>query len=1325
MNATVPASRPPWRWLVLALGAGLCAGPPTGTARAAPQEGSVSAREALGQADELYSRTNRLLEAERLYRQALPGVRGGDCRHCFERLLAIYVLSGRQDKAIEVGQIYRDWLRRVGDGARERELALDVGRWYLDLGHYADAEPHLAVALAAGKNPLPLAQEVVAWAYRAIAAEKQGDSTGAERHWGRVEDLAARLNGVVGRLDTDERIQVVHRLSDCYRLRGRPDKACDLLTNLLPLHERVRDPLAKRDTLRRLADHLAARAERRLAGPPGPADWREAEKQQQADLRQAEQCLRQARDLHERHAAADRLIGADLASHLADVLERQGRLDEAKRWYERAMAAYQTVLEGNRVGGPQVAGALSAFLKLQTLHWRFKQYQDALKLTLDQAEQGPGGGLLESRLKADAGSLQAILSKFKEALPLLRAAVRDLEKQSPPNLIELPRILVLLGAVELRLGDAERTKQARKLGEECLAFYRKREHPLAPDLVLVDAYDLLGNCAAQDGDFRGAITWFERGIGTGKGLGRAATAAHSNLLLNIALLHKSQGDLEQALRVCKEAREVYKGFAKPGDLGFAEFDAAEAWMLAAQGEPEGIRKAYALSRPIVERYGQEGAGHRRLLAAARHCQALYYLHPPRSAFDRAEKEWRAVLDLLDPQSPLRPLTWNYLGLTEERRGRPQVAEEWYEKALRLEEGPNRRSFRVTHFITLWRLANLTARRDPKKARELLERAVGVAETARLHTYGDARRRAKYFAQFEPAFEQLVDWSAGDREVWGALEAAARGRSRTLLDQLQTAGVDLLEGVPGAEREGLRRRQREAERRIAGLRAQAQFVPDGAPEAEKARLRAAFEQAQQDYTKVYRDILDASPVYRSLSEQDFAKVRATLEERVLGPKALLLVYHIGQDKSHLLMLGGRSGEGEAFALTAPAGLAPAVCPKTLPLAAAQGRGRGLVPELAPPQPALPPSVDPDAPRIPLKQEVLRALVETYLRQVGQPRFAPTRGLEVELKGQDRPAQIRPELLAEVLLPRQARQRIRKEAPQCLVVIPDGALHKLPFEALLLRSGASPTYVLDEMPPIAYAPSVAILALLAERKQPVGEWPLSLLTVGDPAYPEKPDTRDALAMRAAKNDLLALAKLRRLRFTDLESRQIQALFEPGPVVPLRGQRATKQAVVDALHRQALRGGRHIVHIAAHGLADEASGNWFGGLALTPRQEPPTDDGLLRLDEIYGLPLKDCELAVLSACETNVGPQEPLEAGVTLASGFLAAGAHRVVASHWWVDDASTAELMVAFFREVTDTARKGGRVPYPLALQKARREVRKQTQWSAPFHWAPFVLVGPPD
>jgi CHAT domain-containing protein len=98
------------------------------------------------------------------------------------------------------------------------------------------------------------------------------------------------------------------------------------------------------------------------------------------------------------------------------------------------------------------------------------------------------------------------------------------------------------------------------------------------------------------------------------------------------------------------------------------------------------------------------------------------------------------------------------------------------------------------------------------------------------------------------------------------------------------------------------------------------------------------------------------------------------------------------------------------------------------------------------------------------------------------------------------------------------------------------------------------------------------------------------------------------------------------------------------------------------------------------------------------------------------------VLSACETNVGAAVEAEGVFALSRGFLAAGARRVIASQWAVEDRSTAELMGSFFRRVAEAERAGTPVDYTRALRDAKRLIRSRPEWAHPYYWAPFVLTG---
>jgi CHAT domain-containing protein len=111
------------------------------------------------------------------------------------------------------------------------------------------------------------------------------------------------------------------------------------------------------------------------------------------------------------------------------------------------------------------------------------------------------------------------------------------------------------------------------------------------------------------------------------------------------------------------------------------------------------------------------------------------------------------------------------------------------------------------------------------------------------------------------------------------------------------------------------------------------------------------------------------------------------------------------------------------------------------------------------------------------------------------------------------------------------------------------------------------------------------------------------------------------------------------------------------------------------------------------------------------------MLRFEEIAGSSLR-AELVTLSACDTAVGRVVGYNGIPSLANAFLRAGARRVVSTLWKVDDAATAALMGAFYRNLF----AGGKVLPGEALWKAQMYIAGQRRWRAPYYWAGFTLSG---
>ena len=301
---------------------------------------------------------------------------------------------------------------------------------------------------------------------------------------------------------------------------------------------------------------------------------------------------------------------------------------------------------------------------------------------------------------------------------------------------------------------------------------------------------------------------------------------------------------------------------------------------------------------------------------------------------------------------------------------------------------------------------------------------------------------------------------------------------------------------------------------------------------------------------------------------------------------------------------------------------------------------------------------------------------------------------------------------------------------VIVIPDGALHRLPFEALVVSGdGEDARYWLDDGPPLRYAASATALYNVERRSVSAGS---GVLSVSDPTFrlgdilSGAQDREPVIKVRA---DVVragferAGGTLDRLPYTAEETETIRSAFGSEGVVALQDLDATEQNVREAV------GERHrYLHLATHGLVDERRGSMYASLALTPTSDTdpePDNDGFLELHEVYGLDLGSIALAVLSACETNVGESYAGEGVFALSRGFLAAGAQRVVATQWQVADDATSVLIGAFFEVIAEAERVGETVDYARALRDAKLRVRNDVDnphWADPYYWAAFTITG---
>lgn len=533
--------------------------------------------------------------------------------------------------------------------------------------------------------------------------------------------------------------------------------------------------------------------------------------------------------------------------------------------------------------------------------------------------------------------------------------------------------------------------------------------------------------------------------------------------------------------------------------------------------------------------------------------------------------------------------------------------------------------------------------DPEGAASAFEEALSIAESLRVRVLGDELDRATYAERLslDRASRALVRARTKAGDPLGALDAAERGRGRALLDLLARSGSDLI--------------------RPSG-------TADPAPTAALATRLLAEQEARRELVKTEeamrkrraRATRSNEPATEELAadlERVAARRRALREASAAVARELTALYPSAKAASAVAVLDAL-GEGEDL-LHYTIGERSAVLLTTL-------GGAQL-----------------EAFQIAEGTEEVAAL-----------RTEVVAVIELFRSG----AEVPPERLAALstqLLPADLQEELTLSSR--VVLVPDGPLHGLPFEALALGSSSW----LAVGPPAAYAPSGSLLVHTRSSNRRRNSTHASsevrtALVLGAPTFTGARTSNSTPSGRALSEiDTVRLFgdRLRPLPGTAAEARQVAARLTA------QGYQVTQRLGDDA-SELALRAhtGADVLHIATHGFRAPAERPYEAAVALrTPAQPTLQDDGFLTLDELvrdWGDTLLNCELVTLSACDTSAGT-EIGDSVVSLSWGFFHAGAESVLVSLWKVDDFATLLFMDRFYALWTEGA------PKAEALADARR------------------------
>lgn len=615
--------------------------------------------------------------------------------------------------------------------------------------------------------------------------------------------------------------------------------------------------------------------------------------------------------------------------------------------------------------------------------------------------------------------------------------------------------------------------------------------------------------------------------------------------------------------------------------------------------------------------------------------------------------------------------------------------------------------------SLWLQA--TQEKDAGKATKLREDALAAyrdalktVEAIRAGSLRADESRSTFLATTKDVYDEtstalaemaLLNASPGGASLSGkaldyaseSFQIAEAGRARSLLDMLGEVNAQITEGVPA---DLLKRKQDNLDRQQA-IAEQLTGVSVAVEQKEKpSQLETELDKLQTEFDQIENQIRAANPRYASLTAPQ-PQTLADVRQKVLDEGTVLLEYSLGNDSSYL------------FAVTR-SDVALYKLPRRADVDKLATDFRG---QLIPPK---------------LQRRIVGIDVADEQRGLGLAQ-GPSENLTAFVGASNALYKTAVEPAAALI------------GDKRLLVVADGALNYVPFEALVKTSDgadyASLSYLVKTNE-VVYAPSASVVAAIrAQRGATAGK---SVLVVADPVFSANDprlkgntavqgtgESRGlGLGLESAVSDVTGSSagslpapssgglQLARLVGTRTEADEIARITKAGG-----GQAEVwtdLNASEDNVRSRGLTG-YQVVHVATHGLLNTERPQFTGVvLSLVGNK---TADGFLRTDEIFNLKL-GAPLVMLSACETGLGKEKRGEGVIGLTRAFMYAGAPTVGVSLWSVADKSTADLMTDFYKRLLAPSPQ----PPSSAMRDAQVAMISGKKYSAPFYWAPFVIVG---